>query len=277
MPFEKTGLRMLADMMNLLDKLERKIGRYAPANVTIYLIAGQTLFYVMFMTGRLDRSVTLLAADLLLQGEWWRLVTFLFDPPLSNPFFAFFAWYLFYLMGSALEEQWGKFRYNIFLLIGCFMTVAVAFLTPASTVSNVFVGGSVFLAFAFLYPDFTLNIFFVLPVRIKWLALITWLGYGYQILFGAWHTRLLVLASICNFLLFFARDILWMVKSGKRRMGWQARQPSRRDDGPFHRCTVCGITDKSNPQMDFRYCPDCAGQHGYCQEHIQNHEHLKQA
>lgn len=262
--------------MNLLDKLERKIGRYAVHNVTIYLIAGQTIFYVMFMTGRLDRTTTVLAAVLLRQGEWWRLGTFLFDPPLSNPLFAFFAWYLFYLMGSALEEQWGAFRYNVFLLVGCVMSVGVAFLVPQAAVSNVFIGGSVFLAFAFLYPDFTLNIFFVLPVRIKWLALLTWLGYGFQLLFGSWSTRLLVLASTCNFLLFFGRDLAWTLKSGGRRMAWQSRQPSRRESGPVHRCTVCGITDKSHPQMDFRYCPDCAGQRGYCQDHIRAHEHVKE-
>jgi hypothetical protein len=261
--------------MSLLDKLEKKIGRFAVPNLTIYLIAGQSIFYVMFMTGRVERSVTWLAADLLLQGEWWRLATFIFDPPLSNPLFALFAWYLFYLMGSALETQWGAFRYNIFLLIGCVMTVAVSFLVPAARVSNVFIGGSVFLAFAWLYPDFTLNLFLVLPVKIKWLALITWLGYGFQLLFGAWPTRLLVLASVCNFLLFFARDLIWMVKSGQRRMGWQARQPSRRADAPFHRCTVCGITDKSHPQADFRYCPDCAGQQCFCPAHIRDHEHLK--
>jgi hypothetical protein len=258
--------------MRFLDKLEKKFGRYAPANVTVYLIAGQTLFYVMFMTGRIDRSVTWLAAGLLMRGEWWRLATFVFDPPISNPLFAFFAWYLFYLMGSALEAQWGEFRYIVFLLVGYLLTVAVSFLAPAAIVSNVFIGGSVFLAFAFLYPDFTLNIFFVLPVRIKWLALLTWLGYGYQLLFGGWHTRLLVLASTCNFLLFFARDLTWLARSGQRRL---ARQSSRRDDTPFHRCTVCGITDKSHPQTDFRYCPDCAGQHGYCPAHIHDHMHVK--
>lgn len=264
-----------AAQMNVLDKLERKIGRYAIPNLTVYLIAGQTICYVMFMTGRLDRSVTMLAADLLRQGEWWRVVTFLFDPPLANPLFAFFAWYLFYLMGSALEEEWGAFRYNLYLLISCLMTIAAAFLVPSSAVSNVFIGGSVFLAFAFLYPDFTINIFFVLPVRIKWLALITWIGYGYQVLFGGWSTRLLVLASICNFLLFFGRDLIRMAKSGQRRMSRQSQQPARRGDAPFHSCTVCGITDRDDPKMDFRYCPDCAGQHGYCQEHIRNHEHVK--
>jgi hypothetical protein len=261
--------------MKLLDRLEKVLGRFALPNVTVYLIAGQTVCYVLFMTGKLDRSMTWLSADLLLDGQWWRMVTFLFDPPLSNPIFAFFAWYIFYLMGSALEEHWGAFRYNVFLLIGIFLTVAVSFLIPAFPVTNAFIGGSVFLAFAFLYPDFVLQLFFILPVRIKWLALLTWLYYGYLVFFGGWHTSLVVLASVGNFLLFFASDLVWMMKSGRRQMARQAQQLSRRDDEPFHRCTVCGITDKSHPQMDFRYCPECEGQFGYCQDHIRNHEHVK--
>jgi hypothetical protein len=243
--------------------------------VTVYLIAGQTVFYVLFMSGKLDRSMTWLSADLLLDGQWWRIATFLFDPPLSNPIFAFFAWYIFYLMGSALEEYWGAFRYNVFLLIGVFLTVAVSFLTPGYPVTNAFIGGSVFLAFAFLYPDFVLQLFFILPIRIKWLALLTWLYYGYLVLFGGWHTRLVVLASVGNFLLFFAGDLIWMMKSGRRQMARQVQQFSRREDEPFHRCTVCGITDKTHPNMDFRYCPECEGQYGYCQEHIRSHEHVK--
>jgi hypothetical protein len=259
--------------MRLLDTLDKKFGRFAPANLTVYLIAGQTVFYVLYMSGKLDRSATRVTADLLSGGEWWRLPLFIFDPPLSNPFFAFFAWYLFYLMGSALEEHWGAFRYTIFLLIGCVVTVAASFLTPLYPISNAFIGGSVFLAFAFLYPDFILQIFFILPVRIKWLALITWLGYGYLVLFGGWHSRLQVLASICNFLIFFAGDLVWLVKSGRRQMARQASQLSRRDEAVFHRCAVCGITDKSHPKMDFRYCPDCVGQCGYCQDHIHDHPH----
>lgn len=262
--------------MNLPDKLEKRLGRYALPNVTIYLIAGQTLFYVLFLSGKLDRSQTYLAADFLLAGEWWRLLTFPFDPPLTNPFFAFFAWYLFYLMGTALEAQWGAFRYNIFLLIGYLMTVAVAFLVPFQPVTNTYFLMSVFLAFAFLYPDFVLQIFFVLPVRIKWLALLTWLVYGYNFLMGAWHTRLVIIASVGNFLLFFARDIALQVRYGRRQMAKHARQLARREDEVFHRCTVCGITDKTHPGMDFRYCPECAGQHGYCQEHIFNHTHVKE-
>ena len=260
--------------MAILDKLDRKFGRYALPNLTIYLIAGQTIIYVLVMTGRLDRSMTWLAADLLMQGEWWRLAVFPFDPPVANPLFAFFAWYIFYLMGSALEGEWGAFRYNVFLLTGYLLTIAVSFLVPSFPMTNTYLGGSVFLAFAALYPDFELLLFFVLPVRIKLLALLTWLYYGYLVLFGGWPTRLMVIASVGNFLLFFAREIVVQLRYGRKQLTRKAERFSQRTDEPFHRCLVCGITDKSHPQMDFRYCQECAGQQGYCREHIRNHEHV---
>ena len=121
-------------------------------------------------------------------------------------------------MGNSLEGHWGAFRYNIFLLVGYVVTVAVSFLFPFQAATNIFIAGSVFLAFAYLYPDFQLYIFFILPVKIKWLALLTWIGYAYQILTGSWSTRLLVIASITNYLLFFGRDIYLTAKTGNRRM-----------------------------------------------------------
>jgi hypothetical protein len=261
--------------MRVLDRLEKRFGRYAVPNVTVYLIAGQSIFYVLFMMGRLNPYRVMLSGGLLMEGQWWRLFTFPFNPPVQNLLFAFFAWYLFYLMGSALEELWGAFRYNMFLLAGYVLTVAVSFLTPAYPVSNAFIGGSVFLAFAFLFPDYQLLLFLVVPVRIRWLALLTWLYYGYLFLTGGWQTRFLVLSSVGNFLLFFARDIYVNIRYGKRQLAKKFTQSSRNDNQPFHRCTVCGITDKTHPTMDFRYCPQCDGQYGYCSEHIFNHEHIK--
>jgi hypothetical protein len=260
--------------MSIIDKLERKLKRYAVHNVTLYLIIGQVLFFVFVLSGRfiLDRVVFVPA--LVFAGEWWRLVTFLFIPPLMNPIFAFFAWYLFYLMGSALEGHWGAFRYNLFLLVGYVVTVAVAFLFPFSAATNIFIGGSVFLAFAWLFPDFQLYILFIIPVKIKWLALLTWIGYAYQLLAGPWPTRLLVLASISNFLLFFGKDILWRMKTGNRKMVFQAKQHTGGGRDPFHRCAACGVTDISHPQMEFRYCSECGGL-GYCSEHIFSHEHAR--
>ncbi len=204
--------------MNLLETFEKKFRRYAVHNITLYLVLGQVLLFVFALSGRFIIERVVLVPERVLAGEWWRLITFLFIPPTTSPLFAFFAWYLFYLMGSALEGHWGAFRYNLFLLIGYVITVAVSFIMPLYPATNVFIGGSVFLAFAFLYPDFQLYILFILPIKIKWLALLTWIGYAYEVLFGSWSTRLLVIASISNFLLFFGSDIVWRMKTGKRVM-----------------------------------------------------------
>ena len=262
--------------MKFLDVLDKKIGRFAIPNLTIYLIAGQSFFYLMYQTGKLERSATVLTADLLMQGEWWRLFTLPFDPPLQSLIFALFAWYFFYMLGSTLEEHWGAFRYNVYLLLGCLITVAASFLVPSHPISNSFLAGSVFLAFATLFPDFQILLFFVLPVRIKWLALLTWLGYAYQLIFGDWATRLMVLAATANFLLFFARDIMTNVRYGRRKLVKKAAAGlARQENAPQHRCTTCGITDQTHPEMDFRYCPQCNGQFGYCREHIFSHQHKK--
>lgn len=261
--------------MRILDQLERKYGRYGVPNVTVGLIFLQVIAYILSISRLEILHGLYLKPSLVLEGQIWRLFTFLAVPPITNPIFAFFFWYLFYLMGTALENHWGTFRYNIYLLIGYIATVAVSFLVPDTVSTNLFLQGSVFLAFAFLYPDFVIYIFFILPVKIKWLALLTWIGYFFTLVFGGWSSRLLVLASICNFLLFFAADIRERIKTGKRHMEFQAKRTAQHSKKePFHRCVVCGITDITNPDMDFRYCPECKDTPGYCSEHLPNHQHI---
>jgi len=260
--------------MKLLDRLELKFGRFAVPNLTVYLIAGQVILYVMIRTGQIEWRAVYLVGTLVLQGEWWRLISFLLDPPHTSPLFAFFAWYLFYLMGTALESRWGAFRYNLYLLIAYLLTLGVAFVAPLYPLSNSYIGISVFLAFAYLYPDFTLMLFFVLPVRMRWLAVVIWLSLGFSMLMGSAVQRLLILASVCNFLLFFGAEMVQRVRSGQRRREWQGVAGTATENAPLHRCTVCGITDISHPEMDFRYCSQCEGQYGYCREHLRDHEHV---
>jgi hypothetical protein len=259
--------------MTILDNLEKKFRNYAITNITLYLIVGQVLFFLFHMSGKFILERVVLVPNLVLAGEWWRMLTFLFIPPLTNPLFAFFAWYMFYLMGGALEGHWGAFRYNLFLLTGYIVTVAVSFLFPFYPATNIFIGGSVFLAFAFLFPDFEILIFFILPVKMKWLALITWIGYGYQFFVGSSPTRMFILASVSNFLIFFGKDIYWRMKSGNKKMVTKAKEIAT-TKAAFHTCATCGITDQTHPQMEFRYCPECGGL-GYCTEHIVSHEHVK--
>ena len=116
--------------MNLLDNMERKFRRFALPNITIYLILGQAIFFILHLTGRFSLERVVLIPEMVLDGEWWRIITFLFIPPLTNPIFAIFSWYMFYLMGGALEGHWGAFRYNVFLLTGYIVTVAVSFILP---------------------------------------------------------------------------------------------------------------------------------------------------
>ena len=104
--------------MNISDYLEKKFRRFAIPNITLYLITGQVILFVLNLSGQIDLSFVRLIPELVREGQWWRLISFIFIPPAAHPVLIVFAWYLFYLMGSALEGHWGTFRFNLFLLIG---------------------------------------------------------------------------------------------------------------------------------------------------------------
>jgi hypothetical protein len=268
--------------MNLLDKLERLLGRMAIAHLSLWLVIGQVFVLLSALLGLLDLGYFVLVPELARHGEWWRLITFVFMPPpmfgsgLLGYVFIAFAWYMFFLMGSALEGFWGEFRFNLFLLTGYALTAAAAFATPLAPSTNLFIAGSVFLAFAWLNPDFELVIFFILPVKIKWLALVTWMFNAYYLAVGSWPLRLQILASVGNFLVFFSRDIVRTIRHRQQSMTRQVRHIATAGDEPEprHRCHTCGKTDLTDPRMDFRYCSKCAGDRCYCAEHIFAHEHV---
>lgn len=261
--------------MTFLDKIERVLGRYAISNLALYIVIGQVFVLLMAMLGKVDVSRLLLVPMLVIHGEWWRLFTFILIPPAPGflgYIFIAFALYIFYLMGSALEEEWGAFKFNLFLLTGWVLTVGSAFLLPFSLTSNTFIAGSVFLAFAFRNPNFELMLFFILPLKIKWLALFTWLVYAYSFATGTGSTRLQIMASVGNFLIFFAPEMIRGAKQRRRHLEREEQRLKEKDE-PRHRCYVCGKTDRTHPQMDFRYCSKCAGDECYCSEHIRSHVH----
>lgn len=260
--------------MSWLDNLEHRLRPFAVPHVTLGLIMGQVYVFLMALVKPEFVGAFELVPERVLAGEAWRPFTFFLIPPIGNPICMIFGWYLFYLMGTALENYWGTFRYNLFIFVGWVATVAASFVTPEQPTSNAFLMGSVFLAFAFLNPDFELYILFLLPLKIRWLAVLTWCTYGYLLVTGTWTTRLAVLASVSNFLLFFGSELFFRVKGARRRMALQAQRFATPEREYFHRCAVCGITDRTHPKMEFRYCSKCAGAHGYCTEHLRNHEHV---
>jgi hypothetical protein len=261
--------------MGLLNRLERSLGRFAIPNLSLYLVMGQVLFWSLSFLLRFDLDRIQLAGAAVTAGEFWRVFTFMLYPPKVHPVFLAFAWYMFWMMGSALEKHWGDFRFNLFLLLGWALTVAVAFAYPEYYVTNVFLAASVFLAFAFLNPDFELLLFFILPVKIKWMALVMWLGFAYEIFTEPRPVKFMVMASVANFLIFFAGPIVQRMRTGRRQMEQRSRRAAMREEAsePRHRCHVCGKTEVTHPQLDFRYCSKCAGEECYCSEHIGNHPH----
>jgi hypothetical protein len=267
--------------MTLMARLERTFGRFEIPNLTLYLVCGQAAFLIMAMSQK-DRFISRIVLDpdrCLHDAEWWRLFTFIFYPPVPPfPRFCAVALYFFFIMGSALEANWGEFRYNLYLLVAYLASVAAAFLAyficGPDFATNSYIGGSVFLAFATLYPEYIIYLFFILPVPIKWVALATWISYAIGLVIGDWMTRLLIIASVLNYLLFFARDLVQMMKHGRRRMERGIKRKIVPDPAAaFHTCATCGINDKTHPKMDFRYCPGCNGQLAYCTDHLHNHQH----
>lgn len=256
--------------MGFLHRLERTFGRFAIPNLSLYLVIGQVFVFLLALLGRDLSPVMVLHGAQVLDGEAWRLFTFVFVPDILTSkalslVLVVLGWYMFYLMGGALEHFWGAFRYNCFILTGWVLTVLVTFIFPLAPAQTIFIAGCVFLAFAYLNPNFELLLFFVLPVKIKWLALILWLRFGYVFVVGDMADRLMILAAVGNFLLFFTGEIMQRSKAGKRRAEYQAKQTAERESvEPRHTCVVCGKNDRTHPREDFRYSDDdkC-----YCSEH----------
>ncbi|MGC9260372.1 MAG: hypothetical protein ACP5I8_09910 [Phycisphaerae bacterium] len=258
--------------MGLKQKLERKISRFAIPHLTLWIILGQVLFFILHFSQHHIIERVDLEPSLVWAGQWWRIFSFVFIPPSYNVLWMFLDIYFFFLIGTALENTWGSLHYNVFLFIGWLATVAAAFLVPGGAVTSLYLFGSVFLAFAFLYPDFVIYIAFVLPVRVKYLAWLMWAFYGWMFFKGDWPQRVIVVAAVLNFLLFFRTDIINRIRYGHRKL---AQKAASAGDEPFHRCIICGITERTNPEMEFRYCNQCAGTPCYCMNHINAHEHRK--
>ncbi len=259
--------------MKFLERLDRLVRPIAIPNLTQIIIAGQAMLFLGVMADptMVDRAT--LVWSQVLQGEVWRLLTFLFIPITFSPLWLFFSLYIFFIFGTALEQHWGVVRYNTFLWLGLILTVAAAGLMPNVPVTGTFLEGTVFLAFATVNPNFTLNLFFILPVKVKWLAWLQAAGYGLAFLAGPMVVKLGVIASVGNYLIFFAPTVVGWFRHRQRRKTWEARQ-FKPGSGPRHTCAVCGIDSNTHPTTDFRYCSKCGGDKAYCEEHLRNHQHV---
>ena len=201
----------------ILDPLEDKLGRFAIRNLMLYIIIGTVIGYILSIFGSANPNMNVNIAQYLtfdrsaiLHGQVWRLITFVFLPESQNVVFLFFELYISYLIGVSLERLWGSFRFNAYYFIGVLGCIIGGFIAGGAT--NTYLNFSLFIAYALFFPEERFLIFFVIPVKGKWLALIDAAFMIFAFAVGNLTVKLMILFSIMNLLLFFGRDILNIIK-----------------------------------------------------------------
>ncbi len=285
-----------------LERFCRKHSRLGIPGLMKYIVIGNILVFIldMFGVGGVYAASNLLSfsSSSILHGEVWRLITFVFVPYIAGRRMADFLWlaillYFYYWIGTALEREWGTAKFTIFYLFGVVLNILMGFVVGVATMS--YVNLSMFFAFATLFPDMQVLLFFIIPVKVKWLAWVDAAFFAFTIvrLLIAGHPlyALLPVIAILNYLLFFASDIgdtlgYWKRRAGSR-MGRKTgpkvinfnnaktKTKAGAKEAYLHKCAVCGKTDVSDPGMEFRYCSKCNGYYCYCIDHINSHIHIQ--
>ncbi len=264
--------------MRVMSRLERRFGRYAIANLMAYIVGAQGVVFMLARTPQGAHIIDNLRFNptLIAQGEVWRLVSFVVIPP-SFSIWVFFILYFYYLLGTRLEEEWGNFRFNVYYFSGVALSILGAFLAGASATAT-YLNLSIFLAFATIDPEFSILLFFVIPVKVKYLAWLAWLAVAFTVVFEPLPAKIMVGVSLLNYFAFFGRDLKRRVRTGIAFGPQRGRFRASVRAGaaaPIHRCTICGATEQDDPRLEFRFCSKCAGYHEYCLTHLGAHDHIR--
>ncbi len=263
-------------MDRLLARLERRYGKLAIENLTAIIVGGMAVVFVAEQVR--PEFAQLLVLDLGAIGppHWqvWRLFTYLFLPPPSSGLWILFELYFLWLIGTGLDREWGSFKFNVYYLLGMVGTTVGAAITGGVD-GNIYLNMSLLLGFATLFPDFQLLLFLVLPVKVKWLALLDAAVMGYACVTGSNATRVAILASLANYFLFFGGH-LWGMWQGRNL---QVRQAARRvsmSAAPAatggRSCAICGAREDDGTDIRICSCDKCGGKpRALCLAHARDH------
>lgn len=294
-------------MKNLRTQFERfcyKNRSKGIPNLMLYITLGTAVVYVMSQMAGNYTLYFLLCFDRtrILQGEVWRLFTYPLTYGAGNANLLLIAISLFcyYTLGRAIEYSWGTFRFNLFYFSGIIL-MDVYCMIFGGYASVTYLNLSLFLSYATMYPDAQFLLFFVIPIKAWFFGLFDLAIVLFDLFTLPFPTNLFSVISIANYLLFFGSDVVnllpasWRAKVRRffRKSGSPSRgagprvipfrppeangnsAPSSTREAYTHRCTVCGKTDISHPELEFRYCSRCNGYYCYCEEHISNHTHIQ--
>lgn len=280
-------------MRKLMNRIERfcyQHPRFGIPNLMMIIAIGSIAMWVLMQMDTTGKLYTLLcmSGERVLHGQIWRIVTFVFVPGETNLIWFLISLYFYYWIGSSLEREWGAGKFTIYYLSGMLLTAIYGVLLSLILGHDVIVNAtylnlSLFFAFATLFPDVQVLLFFIIPIKVKWLAYVDAALFVLAVITLPFPLNLLPVVAVLNYLV-FCGDWLFdyfrpnRVRQRQKTVNFkrEARRINREQNSkPYnHKCAVCGRTDTDYPELEFRYCSRCAGYHCFCQDHIGNHIHF---
>lgn len=194
-------------------KLEYKHRNWGISGLMLYIVIGMAAVFVGRMTiPDVDIFSYLgLSRELVFKGQVWRLVTFLLEPPSNSIIWIMFSLYFYYLIGTTLEQVWGTFKFNVYYFMGVICIIIAAMISGYGY--NMFLNMSLFFAFSTLFPEHRVTLFFVIPIKIKWLAILDAVYFAVMFVFGGWGMRISIIMSLVNYFIFFGEDLFKLIKT----------------------------------------------------------------
>lgn len=288
--------------------LQRFLQKYAVSNLSLVIIMCYGFGYLLQYVNASFLNYLTLNPYAICHGQIWRLVTWVLVPPdTSNILFIVIAMMFYYSIGTSLERVWGTYTYNVYIwlgigitIIGAFVVMAVSYILAGTAgisltgesaaayfaaisryFSTYYVNMSIFLAYALTFPDAVVLLWFIIPVKVKWLGvlygvLLAW-DFVSTAMRGGWFVCVAMAASLANFLIFWLRSgkmRRFSPRERKRRADFTDASKMRPKAGQArHRCAICGRTELDDPTLEFRYCSRCEGNYEFCQDHLFRHQH----
>ena len=263
-------------MDRLLARLERTfLGKLAIERLITFVVGGMALVFVL---GKLRPPfvLQLYLVPQLVTTQPWRLVTFLFLPDSWSLIWILFSLYFTYLIGNSLEQTWGAFKLNVFYLLGVLGTIGAALITREPQ-TNLWLNLTLYFAFATLFPDYQIRLFMIIPIRVKWVAMVGAAFIIYQFVAGDLGLKAAIGASFANYLLFFGGHLVSLAKGRRaevrqaaRRTSMRASEPSK-EETDMRACAICGARQVDGADIRVCSCEKCGQPRALCLEHARNH------
>ncbi len=254
--------------------MERRFGRLAIENLSSLIAGGMAIALVLTLLRSEFKSLLVLDLDAVRHGQVWRLVSYLFLPRDTAPIWAIFDIYIVWLIARALETHWGAFKFNAYYLFGMVGATLAAWLSGEG-VGNLALNLSMFFAFATLFPDNEFMIFFVLPVKVKWLALITVAFTVFQFFSVGVAGKAALVAAYGNYFLFFGGTLVALLRRRRTTIAQADRRTSFRPPREVvtkgRACALCGANESDGADIRVCSCEKCGSPRNLCLPHARNH------